>query len=772
MIAFRRFLCAGLLGVAVPAQAAITIDFEDGAVGQLIDRTYAARGVVFANGFVNVYDAQRTSPPAHSGARLAHLFPGEFAAPPLTFTFLSGSFPNHVWFYGGSYGGPNARGTAKAFDQTGRLVAQDGPKQTTPNATSTLFDLKVSAPTIARVEFSVESAYAATPNNYSPSDTALDDLSFEGGAPPPAVRTPILTLLTPLNGALLDATTIVVKGTVQGPQLIPSVRLTTTPTSRPPKDLSPGVEADIPLTGAGPTRTFTYQLYVRPGSQAITITAQNVVGGRATRTVSIVNLPSAVRDSGGLGPLQSAWRGNSCTVAVYAKGALANTSGRISIGPNMLSKWLAWVTAKWPSTPDPSPFCPAGPEHGSAFTTTSQDFKGGRIYSDPARGTFYVPLVFAQTIDATGGEQATGVPLADPIASPAAKTWLFQQFARTGLNGLPSTLEIKGDPPTLWIERTGGDLVDLGRAGLAATAATATVAQSFSCAGDYGPCPITSTKDVGRVRSAGARCNFIASTNPEWVNVQPRGEYEPTLGIGWVHASHAADDDDAVTHEFIQERQGGHVWADWNVIIAPIGEYRRLLAANDELEIEFEEYPAHDFFIRYNAIPQVGDLYYAAGRWIIDCGHDSWSSEIHPPVATANVRTEYVNRPNGTQEPTTVARVWVNGYYLGGTSAEFLLYPPPRPAPNAHLQLNRPRNSDAARDVDMIDGTAADLFDPEHSSYVRVRFNASPRTAQFGDANTGMLKFQRGREYQGLWTLSWTIDLNYPLVQLGTTWWP
>jgi hypothetical protein len=72
----------------------------------------------------------------------------------------------------------------------------------------------------------------------------------------------------------------------------------------------------------------------------------------------------------------------------------------------------------------------------------------------------------------------------------------------------------------------------------------------------------------------------------------------------------------------------------------------------------------------------------------------------------------------------------------------------------------------------MIDGTAADLFDPEHSSYVRVRFNASPRTAQFGDANTGMLKFQRGREYQGLWTLSWTIDLNYPLVQLGTTWWP
>ena len=60
-------------------------------------------------------------------------------------------------------------GTLKAFDASGAVIAQDGPRLVAADKFTTMFELAVSTPRIARAELQLEGA----------SHYAIDDLEFD-----------------------------------------------------------------------------------------------------------------------------------------------------------------------------------------------------------------------------------------------------------------------------------------------------------------------------------------------------------------------------------------------------------------------------------------------------------------------------------------------------------------------------------------------------------------------------------------------------------------
>ena len=98
-------------------------------------------------------------------------------------------------------------GTLTAFDTNGAVVAMDGPKSVTQDVFTTVFEVKVTTPNIARVELQVQdSAYQA-----------IDDLEFEGEAPAPApTERRCVQIISPANGVEQDVDTIDINGTVTG----------------------------------------------------------------------------------------------------------------------------------------------------------------------------------------------------------------------------------------------------------------------------------------------------------------------------------------------------------------------------------------------------------------------------------------------------------------------------------------------------------------------------------------------------------------------------
>lgn len=750
----------------IAAAAPTTIDFEDLPIDQQIGLKYIAKGVEFDSAFIDMADGHRTTPAAHGGSHLAHKFQPEFGAAPVAMIFAAGV--SHVAFYGGSAEGGSIVGIARAFDATtgGNVIATDGPRALTPGACATLFDIKLGAPTIKRVEFTAQTQAGIIV------DIGLDDLTFEGN--PAAVvpsDTPVVTITSNATGSTIDAAGETLTGTVSGNGLPPQVTVTIDHL-RGPGDQAPPDGAVIALVGTGTTRTFSGPIRLPLGGVTITVTAENTGGIDGKTSVSLVNLPPLARDTvGDLGPLTWALGATACRIGVYTTGAVA-TDGthQFRIDHDLIGKWLAWFTAKRTSNIDRSAFCPTESTRPSIAPTVAQNYVGGRIYYDPVRGALWTPAVFAAAIDALGGEPATGVPLADPLSAPAGHTWLFQRFVRGP--GLPSTLEIKGEPAELWVERPGGDLAVFTAAGLTLNNGTASLSEHFPCSGQTGPCTVVRATSAPRVANAGHQfckdTTFALRPPPagpdEWVPIT--GSHTQAVQmLGWTTESRPAGDDDGATHEFWQQGPNGHIWADWDMFVHPIDPFRNLLAHNDFMEVEVEYYPAQHFYVIDNGVPAPGDLYFAAGRWIIDCGHDDFASEIHPPFVSARIRTI-----GGPSNPQTEAAIWVNGYYRGDAPVEFQLFPPPRPAPNAYMVISRTRTQDAALDVTVIDSSDPAFTDPDFSSFVRARFSASLRPANIGWA--GLLPFLSGREYQGYWTIGWQTYAPYPVASLGQTWWP
>jgi hypothetical protein len=119
--------------------------------------------------------------------------------------------------------------------------------------------------------------------------------------------------------------------------------------------------------------------------------------------------------------------------------------------------------------------------------------------------------------------------------------------------------------------------------------------------------------------------------------------------------------------------------SDWDIKMIPLKSYEFLLGeGKSTIKAEIEDYYFRPFRFGYGD-PSAGDLCFAAGRWVIDCGHSAFNTEIHPPAVLVYMRGEKFNNKNAT-----LANVWVNNFYTG-QDVSFNIYPPPRPTPSARL---------------------------------------------------------------------------------------
>ncbi|MBI1748808.1 MAG: hypothetical protein HYR55_19815 [Acidobacteria bacterium] len=96
--------------------------------------------------------------------------------------------------------------------------------------------------------------------------------------------------------------------------------------------------------------------------------------------------------------------------------------------------------------------------------------------------------------------------------------------------------------------------------------------------------------------------------------------------------------------------------------------------------------------------PEIGDRIMMVGRWIVDCGHDHWSTEIHPIeafVTSHNSATELSAESTLTNVILTSAwmgsRRDADGQMTVGTTV-LNLYPPVRPTPDARLIIDQNLN--------------------------------------------------------------------------------
>ncbi len=134
-------------------------------------------------------------------------------------------------------------------------------------------------------------------------------------------------------------------------------------------------------------------------------------------------------------------------------------------------------------------------------------------------------------------------------------------------------------------------------------------------------------------RPAGQKCTMIA-VNLEWVAVDyaGAGEKEKTvIAQGILRGSKVSWTDWPATH----------ISHDVNFFVKPDLLYRYLFSAaslekSQEATMEME-WETHLFPLRY--MPTEGDRVWMAGRWIFDCGHPPYHTEIHPPKFTAFTRT-------------------------------------------------------------------------------------------------------------------------------------
>ena len=430
-----------------------------------------------------------------------------------------------------------------------------------------------------------------------------------------------------------------------------------------------------------------------------------------------------------------------CVVAVYEKGLIAappNTTFVVT-GP-IFTKWMATrVQGSFLSRVG----CPTADERDAIGGARAQDFRHGRIYAR-ANQAAYVPEVFRDAIETLGGEETTGIALTDPTDSIGAmETWLFQRFARVDLPGVePSTLEIRGAPAVLYVERVGDGLNGVG---LTPNGNSPTVYRTFPCAGNLGPCTVTKPEYETTVTACNGKYPLTSPT--EWQSIT--GAYVPTPVTGWVHESKLACTDNPLTHDYQMTNNSSRCSttdvfpSDWNVSVRPLAGFgSRTTPEQTYMEVEFEAYYAGYFFAGWGW-PIAGDLVATNGRWIMDCGHSPTRAEIHPPYLLSHSRMR--KRPDGQLE--TLTEIWVNGYYPGGDMT-MEIWPPPRPSPDAFLSLTKP--------VDAGSATGLSLTFTTSYSGAHIKFTAPFREVPIEES--GQMKWMTGRGYEGEWTVRWAVQ--------------
>lgn len=788
-----------------PLAAPTLLEFEDLPAGTIVRTQYGARGVLFEGAFVAL------DPAAKSGTRALRSVPPTaeiFSAVPFVMSFTSPQA--RVTLFANSPGMVR-QGTLQGFDADGAVVAQDGPKPVAADAFTTMFEVTSAAPRIVRAVLQLENA----------AHYAIDNLEFDGApaAPPPAPPTVVIT--SPVSGSEVDTDTFTIEGTVTGEGLL-STATATIEYGRPPEQTAGPFTSVLPLFGSTTTRPFNLPggfTGAPLGPIRITVAAENFAGASGSATTTITNLPRPIRDraaaegAGALGPFRFGVFADGCKVAVYENAAISAAGfgpGTFLIRGEILAKWisqrerlgcpLADERDRVQFTFEGSNWCifisgTDGPCEAPAVAGRVQNFTGGRVYSTAGIGTFYAPAVFVDAIDKRGGEAATGVPLADPTSSPGPmQTWLFQRFVVPELPlRLPSTLEIRGAPARLYMERQSGHLVDPGTREPLET--TGTIWEHFPCDNNLGPCtveptppqpePIPNTGDqfcfgstlpltlasgigprawepvLGRDPVAGRPLALLRSIDP--------GNFISTPLFGVVTWAKLADVDLTLVHEWCYGDSliPLNCFSDWIYRIRPYGAHTGAgsfgslyggSSDNTTVKIEYERFYSDG--VIWLGLPRKGDLMFTAGRWVIDCGHDTYKTELHPIFMFAKMRTVTTKTdpftglvdPNpfgGTADnpvPATQADIWVNGWYPGDP-IEFDMNPPPRPHPDATLVVNKPVDAEAAFGLNFESRL-------ETRTGVHVRVTAPLRRNPV--TYLGEMKWQTGRGYQGQWYLYWS----------------
>ena len=151
------------------------------------------------------------------------------------------------------------------------------------------------------------------------------------------------------------------------------------------------------------------------------------------------------------------------------------------------------------------------------------------------------------------------------------------------------------------------------------------------------------TANLGR-----RRCRFaFPGTNRHWVSVIDDDEKADVVIEGTVLESRMSLADLPLNHSSF----------DWNLMLEPDPAYRPMLAEHprqvprdperpdlgqvDVMEIEWE---TNHLPLEFR--PVRGDRAWIMGRWIFDCGHKPFKTEIHPPKALAFGRLEPVSFGN------------------------------------------------------------------------------------------------------------------------------
>jgi hypothetical protein len=203
----------------------------------------------------------------------------------------------------------------------------------------------------------------------------------------------------------------------------------------------------------------------------------------------------------------------------------------------------------------------------------------------------------------------------------------------------------------------------------------------------------------GVVRGRG--CNDSASILrllPAWLPVEPDDHIQTLEGV--VLKSHISSEDAPFNHTFLTPKQqmGAHglkVAHDWNIIVAPDVKYQDLMSDANFLnegaavEVEWETDYGNDFYLPPDAVPGMGDRIYMKGRWIYDCGHPPYRTEIHPPAALVVMRREpFVPRDYGLSDsssgPVPATQAIVRLSHFGGPT--YFWSPPCQVSGNLNLK--------------------------------------------------------------------------------------
>jgi hypothetical protein len=142
---------------------------------------------------------------------------------------------------------------------------------------------------------------------------------------------------------------------------------------------------------------------------------------------------------------------------------------------------------------------------------------------------------------------------------------------------------------------------------------------------------------------------------------------------------------------------------------------------------------------------------FTIGRFIVDCAHVPYNSEIHPPNTLAVMRTEAMP---GFSDRTTRAQIWVNRFF-GPGPVSFTINPPPRPSATAQLVWVLPVEEEASIRIAVEEEVRADG--------IRLTFSGPPNDYEItGDGQVrshddsgGQYANHLVRSYEGVWNVFW-----------------